>query len=105
MHSNISIDQEQIRAFSSRWQTTEFALFGSVLREDFGPESDVDVLLTFAPERWPTGLEVVRMERELSALFGRPVDLFTRRGVEQSHNARLRAEILTTAEVIYVQAA
>lgn len=105
MHLHISIDQEQIRAFCTRWGITEFALFGSVLREDFGADSDIDVLATFAPEHRPTGLEVVRMERELFELFGRSVDLITRRGVEQSRNARIRQEILSTAEVIYAQAA
>jgi predicted nucleotidyltransferase len=105
MHSNIPIDLEKIAAFCIKWHITEFALFGSVVREDFRPDSDVDVLAAFAPDHRPTGLAVVRMERELSALFGRPVDLITRRGVEQSHNAQLRQEILHTAEVIYAQAA
>jgi hypothetical protein len=96
---------EKIKEFCLRWGVEELALFGSVLREDFGPESDIDVLVTFAPERRPTGLELVRMRRDLQEMFHRPVDVMSRRGVEQSHNPQLRQEILSTAEVIYAQAA
>ncbi len=97
----IPIDRQQIAAFCRRWRIVEFALFGSVLREDFGPESDVDVLVSFDRDaRW--GLfDVCRMEEELRALFGRPVDLVTRASIEQSENYIRRRAVLESAEVIH----
>ncbi|MGB0563192.1 MAG: nucleotidyltransferase family protein [Spirulinaceae cyanobacterium] len=59
----------QIAAFCHRWQITEFALFGSVLRDDFGPNSDIDVLLTFAPEQWLTWDDWQRMQIEVETLI------------------------------------
>lgn len=100
-HLDISI--EQIAAFCRKWKITEFALFGSVLRDDFRPDSDVDVLVTFAPDaRW--GLEIVDMKDELEAMLGRRVDLVTRWAIEHSENQLRRQAILTTAEVIYAAA-
>ena len=97
----VDISQEQMADFCRRWQISELALFGSVLREDFGPESDVDILVTFAPEA-PWGLlDHVRIEQELAGLLGCKVDLLTKRAVERSSNWILRREILGTAEVIY----
>ncbi|HOF89704.1 MAG TPA: nucleotidyltransferase domain-containing protein [Armatimonadota bacterium] len=101
----VPLDMARIRAFCRRWEITELAFFGSVVRDDFTATSDVNVLVTFAQSRRVTGLELVRMERELSAVFDRPVDIVSRRGLEQSRNTRLREEILRTAEVIYAQAA
>jgi len=98
----IDIDRDRLRDFCRRWKITEFALFGSVLREDFGPESDVDVLVTFERDaRW-TLLHMVDMKAELEELFGRPVDLLTRRGVEQSHNRFRRESILNSAVIVDV---
>lgn len=91
----------QIKEFCQRWQITEFALFGSVLREDFRPDSDIDVLVTFAPEAHHTLFDLVHMENELKAIFQREVDLVSRRGVEQSRNYLRRNEILSSAQVIY----
>ena len=97
----LRISQADIEAFCQRWQITELALFGSVLREDFRPESDVDVLVTFDPQaRW--GLfAMVKMERELAALLSHDVDLVIRATVEQSENYIRRDSILSQAEVIY----
>ncbi len=99
------IDIQQIIAFCRKYRVNKFALFGSVLREDFRPESDVDVLVAFADDAAPTLLTLARMEEELSTLFGRRVDLLTWPGVEQSHNARRRQAILDSAQVIYDAAA
>ena len=97
----IDIPQDQIADFCKRWQVSELALFGSVLRDDFGPDSDVDILVTFAPgARWSL-LDHVRMERELAGLLDCKVDLLTRRAVEQSPNWIIRRAILSTAEVVY----
>ena len=101
-NTRVQLPTDEIRKFCRRWKVSELALFGSVLRDDFGPDSDVDVLVTFMPDaRW-TLLDEVGMEQELAELLGRPVDLVTRRAVEDSENWIRRAAILDTAEPIYV---
>jgi uncharacterized protein len=99
----IEIDKDQLRDFCRRWRVTEFALFGSAVRPDeFRMDSDVDVMVTFAEDtRW-TLLHMVDMKEQLEALFGRPVDLLTRRGVERSHNRFRRESILDSAVVLDV---
>lgn len=99
---NIHFPQEAIEAFCRRWRITELAVFGSALRDDFRPDSDIDLLVQFSPDaRW-TLLDFVRMQDELSAILGRRVDLVSRKGIERSKNARRRKSILDSAEVIYV---
>ena len=93
---------ERIAEFCRRWQITELALFGSVLREDFRPESDVDLLVSFAENaRW-TLLDLARMEAEFKDILGREVDLVERRAVELSENYIRRRHILESAEPVYV---
>ena len=101
MTARIAIPADGIAAFCERWQVTELALFGSVLREDFGPESDIDVLVSFDPAARHTLFDMVRMEEELKALFGREVDLAERAGIETSRNYIRRKDILQSAETIY----
>jgi predicted nucleotidyltransferase len=91
-----------IEAFSKRWEIGEFALFGSVLRDDFGPASDIDVLVTFKPHAHVDLFDLVQMEEELKAIFGRGVDVVTRQSVESSRNYIRRREILESAETVYV---
>ena len=79
----------------------ELALFGSALRDDFGPESDVDVLVSFDRDAKLTLFDMSRMEEELEAMFGRRVDIVSRRGIEASRNHLRRKAILDSAEVIY----
>ncbi|WP_199249024.1 nucleotidyltransferase family protein [[Phormidium] sp. ETS-05] len=98
----IQLSQPEIADFCHRWQIAEFYLFGSVLRPDFRVDSDVDVMVNFQPDA-PWGLlEFVRMKRELETLFGRSVDLVTKKSIEQSHNWLRRQEILENARVVYV---
>jgi predicted nucleotidyltransferase len=100
-HTLLTRHQHALAAFCQRWQVTELAVFGSVLRPDFHTESDIDVLVTFAPTtRWSL-LDLERMEEELTTLLGRRVDLVSRRGLEQSRNWIMRQAILDQAEVIY----
>ena len=99
---SIDIPKPQIAEFCQRWKIVELALFGSVLREDFRSDSDVDVLVTFAPDATWTLFDHVDMQDELKNLFGRQVDLVSRRGVERSRNARRRQAILDSAKPIYV---
>ncbi len=81
----------------------EFALFGSVVREDFSDNSDIDALVTFASNNSWSLFDHVQMKQELKDLFGREVDLVTRRAVEQSLNPLLRSEILNTAKTLYAE--
>ncbi len=101
MPARIPIDHARIADFCRRWQITEFALFGSVLRDDFRPDSDVDVLVTFAPEAHWSFFDLARMEEELHAIFRRSIDLVERASVEQSDNYIRRKQILSTAEVLH----
>lgn len=102
MREEIIIPRDQIAAFCQRWKISEFALFGSALRDDFDADSDVDVLVTFAPDaRWSL-LDEVRMEQELEAIFQRDVDLVSRDAIEDSQNWMRRNAILSSARTIYV---
>jgi len=94
----LDIPMEAVKAFCRRWKVKELALFGSVLREDFGPASDVDVLVEFASEaRWSL-FEWVDMIEELKVLFGCEVDLVSKGGLR---NPFRRREILSTRKVVY----
>jgi len=97
----MDIPREQLADFCRRWKIREMALFGSILRDDFGPESDLDILVTFMPDaRWSL-LDHVSMEQELTDLLQCKVDMLTKRAVEHSPNWILRHEILSTAQVVY----
>ena len=99
----ITLPHQQIVAFCQKWQITEFALFGSVLRPDFRRDSDIDVLVTFAPNaRW-TLLDHVDMQDELQTILNRKVDLISKRGIQRSRNPSRRQRILNSAQVIYAQ--
>ena len=96
------IDKEQIQAFCLKWKITELSLFGSVLRDDFHPGSDIDVLVSFDPAaRWSL-MTMVDIQLELEKIVGRKVDLVERSAVEQSENYIRRQHILASAEPFYV---
>lgn len=98
----LDISPAALSAFCERWQITEFALFGSALRDDFDPTcSDVDVLVTFAPNVPWTLLDMVRMQDELTTIIGHEVDLVERQAIESSNNHIRRKAILNSAQVIY----
>jgi hypothetical protein len=101
---NIDLPKEKIAEFCRKWKVKEFALFGSVLQEDFGPSSDIDVLVTFEPDARHTLFDHVDMQEELKIIFKRNVDLVSRRGIEQSRNYIRRKAILDSAEAVYVAA-
>jgi hypothetical protein len=92
---------EQIQNFCDRWHITEFALFGSILRDDFRPESDVDVLVTFAPDAKRGLSETLQMKDELQSIFGRTVDFIVKAAIERSENWLRRKNILESAQIIY----
>jgi predicted nucleotidyltransferase len=91
----------QLVDFCEQWHLTELALFGSILRDDFGPASDIDFLVTFDPNSHRSLLNLVKMEQQLEALLNRKVDLVTQKSIEQSHNWIRRQAILDTAQMIY----
>jgi hypothetical protein len=95
------VDAKRLSDFCHRWQIARLELFGSVLRGDFGPDSDVDILVSFAPGASWSLLDHARMEEELAGLLHRPVDLVSRRAVERSPNWIRREAILRSAEPLY----
>jgi len=99
IQSRINASPEQLIRFCRQHHIHRMSLFGSVLRRDFGSESDVDILVEFDPQHIP-GLEFVRMREELSQLLGRPVDLRT----PASLSPHFRAEVLRKAELVYAAA-
>ena len=98
----VPIDTEQIAEFCRRWKISEFALFGSILRDDFRQDSDVDCLVTFASKTHWTLFDMARMQDELKDIFGREVHLVSRRGLESSRNYLRRQASLSSAEVVHV---
>lgn len=96
---NVEVSREKIEAFCRKWKVREFSLFGSVLRDDFRPDSDVDVLLSFEPGSGMTFDNFLDIRDELSAMFGgREVDVIEKRLLRNPYR---RHEILTTREVVY----
>ena len=97
----ISIDKKKVAEYCQKWKIIELSLFGSVLRNDFHDGSDVDVIVRFKSNaRWSL-FDLVSMERELSDVIGRKVDLVTNRSVERNPNWIRRRSILNNAELIY----
>lgn len=98
----IPINFEKIAIFCRKWKVKELSLFGSILRDDFGPQSDVDFLVEFEPDASWSLLDLIGAERELADLLGRHVDLVERCCVEGSHNWIRRRHILENARRVYV---
>lgn len=102
MSLHIQIDRSKIEVFCQKWKITEFSFFGSALRNDFRPDSDVDVLVSFASDANWDLFDHMAMEEELAEIIGRRVDLLTRRSVERSENWIRRKSILSGSEPYYV---
>ncbi|MDE3096936.1 MAG: nucleotidyltransferase domain-containing protein [Chloroflexota bacterium] len=102
--ARLGVTGQQIGAFCHKWDIVRFELFGSVLRDDFGPASDVDVLVTFAPDAHIGLFALVRMQDELRDLLGRDVDLVERKAVEESSNWIRRKAILSSTRLVYAAA-
>ena len=92
------IPRKKISEFCRHWNVVEFALFGSALRDDFRPDSDVDVLVTFSGEAQISLFDLVQMKLDLEKIFHRPVDIIEKDTLENPFRKR---EILRTAQVIY----
>jgi uncharacterized protein len=96
--SNVEIPTASLDSFCHKWRVRELSLFGSVLREDFSPESDIDVLVSFADDAPWSLWDLTAMSDELAAMIGRPVDLVEKEGLR---NPFRRHTILGTRKVIY----
>ena len=101
MNPQVSIPTEALVGFCQENGIRQLAVFGSALRDDFGPDSDVDLLVDFEPDRIPGLMGLAGMEIELSEMFGRDIDLLTRVEVESSRNYIRRKSILDSIEVVY----
>lgn len=98
MNASVQLDREALAAFCQKWRIRELSIFGSALREDFGPESDLDFLVSFEPGAPWDLFDLVEMKEELETHYGRSVDLVEK---EALRNPWRKREILKTREVIY----
>ncbi|MGH8479286.1 MAG: nucleotidyltransferase family protein [Gammaproteobacteria bacterium] len=97
INPDLKIPANELRALCARHAIRELAIFGSAVTENFMAESDVDVLVEFQPHARVGFLTLSRLQRELSALFDRPVDLVPKSGLK----AQIREGVLATAKVVY----
>ena len=102
--AKIDLPQDRIIEFCKKWKVTEISLFGSVLREDFRPDSDIDILFDYSDDARLSLFDHVEMQEELKEIFKRGVDLVSKKGIEQSRNYIRKKAILESAEVIYAAA-
>ena len=101
LRQRIGVDEATLSSFCREWRVAEMALFGSVLRDDFGEGSDIDLLVTFEAGVRRSLWDIIEMQDELKGLLGREVDLVERVVIERSRNYIRRAAILSSAQVIY----
>jgi uncharacterized protein len=99
----INLDSQTIRDFCNTWMITELSVFGSILRHDFGPDSDIDFLVTFDESAQWDLYDVELMRNELEGMIGRRVDLVSRSAIERSDNRFIKKEVLSTAEPVYAK--
>lgn len=100
-----SLSHAQLVSFCDRWGIVELAIFGSAARGDLRPDSDLDILVSFAPDQSISLLYLAEMELEMEELCGREVEIVTRRSVEASRNSIRREEILESAQPIIQRSA
>ena len=98
---NIELPIEKITNFCDRWNIIEFSLFGFVLRNDFRDDSNIDVLLNFAPKSTRGLTQTLQMRDELQIIFDRKVDLTVKAAIDRSENWLRRKNILESAQTIY----
>ncbi|MBD2314045.1 nucleotidyltransferase domain-containing protein [Desertifilum sp. FACHB-1129] len=97
----IALPIDAIQAFCQRWEIAELAVFGSILRDDFAADSDVDFLYVLKPStRWRLR-DLICAEEELEQLLSRKVDLVSKASIEQDHNWLRKSNILSSIKVIY----
>jgi len=97
----LGLTTERMADFCHRWKIAEMAVFGSAVRGELRPDSDIDLLVRFSPDAQWTLLDHITMEEDLSRAVGREVEIVTRQAVEESRNWIRRQHILETAQNIY----
>jgi uncharacterized protein len=102
LEERLGVSSTTLADFCRRWYITEMSFFGSVLRDDFRPESDVDLLVSFAPEFRRGLVETLEIQSQLQQLLGREVDLIVKKALERSENIPRRDRIFSSAQVVYV---
>ncbi|ACK72285.1 DNA polymerase beta domain protein region [Gloeothece citriformis PCC 7424] len=103
LEQRLNVSYEQLGQLCQAWNIIELALFGSVLREDFNSNSDIDILVSFAENARITFFDLDIIEAQLSQLFNRPVDLVTKKSILNTHNWIRRKNILENTKIIYEQ--
>ncbi len=99
----IDLNSRAIREFCIKWKVTELSVFGSILRDDFRPDSDVDFLVSYDRDaEWDLS-DLIIMRDELAHVVGRPVDLISRATVERSDNRFIKKEVLSTSEPVFAK--
>jgi uncharacterized protein len=101
IYQRLRISPAQIAQFCQKWKITELAIFGSILRDDFNEQSDIDFLVKFSPETKLLLEDIDNIEQELKAMTGRSIDFIFKKNLEKSANWIRKKNILETAEVIY----
>jgi predicted nucleotidyltransferase len=103
LKERLGLSTSQITQLCQKWKISEFALFGSILSNQFHPNSDIDILIRFAPDARQGLLTLAKIRHDLEAKTGREVDLVVKEAIENSENPIRRHEILHTAQIIYEQ--
>jgi predicted nucleotidyltransferase len=98
---NLEFEPEAVGSLCRKWNISRLDLFGSALRDDFGPQSDIDLLVEFEPGAHVSLIDLDRAEMEFARVFGRRVELVSRRGIEASQNWIRRRNILDSAVMLF----
>jgi len=99
----IDLDSKAIRDFCLKWKINELSVFGSILRDDFRSDSDINFLVYYEPDATWDLYDVEVMRHELAKLMGRRVDLISRSAIERSDNRFVKKEVLSSAEPVYAK--
>lgn len=102
LYNRLGIEKPELVSFCQQWQVAELALFGSILTNNFGESSDIDLLVTYLPTAKRGLLKKIEMKEQLEKLTHRKIDLVSKKAVEKSRNWVRRSRILAAAEVFYV---
>ena len=103
VYERLKISPENLAKFCEENQIKELAVFGSILRDDFNEESDIDLLVSYQPTAKRGLIQKIQMTETLKLLFKRDVDLISKKAIENSHNWIRRQNILDSAEVVYLE--
>lgn len=103
IQTRLGLSSQDVATFCQQWGITKMALFGSILRDDFRADSDIDLLITFAPDARQGLLTLAKIKHELESRLQRPIDLVPEASIQMSDNWIRQRDILSTAQTIYEQ--